>query len=366
MKDNQKKVTSLKQNRNGVIFFVVLLFIIAILSVYIISRSVIQPGNSEEKLFDYKLENQLLYRVYLYPNSFFEEPYLDMEKHYTSELVKYIDINFINNLNLSELGVINYDYDIKAEINGLYSNNSNSSIKDQVWHKSFVLLESKSDTVIKNNNMISENYQLDFGYFNQLVADFKSELRINIDATLSVYMTINYDIEVEDEVLSRTQVLRLDIPLNLATFKITTTLTETEVDAVYNVQEQDDSIAVIPFIIGSITFTLSLVFLINETMKLLRLNKKTEYVNKLNKILKSYGDIIAESDNLPDYSKLDVINITNFEDLVDIENEMRIPIIYYERIKDIEGWFVLINGNHLYRYILKCDKQDPFKINIID
>ena len=46
-------------------------------------------------------------------------------------------------------------------------------------------------------------------------------------------------------------------------------------------------------------------------------------------------------------------DIKNFEDLINIEEELRIPILFYELEKDDEAWFIITTETQAYRYILK-------------
>ena len=39
--------------------------------------------------------------------------------------------------------------------------------------------------------------------------------------------------------------------------------------------------------------------------------------------------------------------------MINIEDELRIPILFYESIKGKESWFIIINNDKAYRYILK-------------
>ena len=43
----------------------------------------------------------------------------------------------------------------------------------------------------------------------------------------------------------------------------------------------------------------------------------------------------------------------NFEDMVDIEEEIKSPILFYEIKKGSESIFTIVNGSYIYRYMLK-------------
>ena len=82
--------------------------------------------------------------------------------------------------------------------------------------------------------------------------------------------------------------------------------------------------------------------------------EKTEFTKNLEKILKDYSEIIVEVSTPLEYDKsINVLDIKTFEDMVDIEEEIKSPILLYEIKKNHEAWFIIIKDEYMYRYILK-------------
>ena len=50
---------------------------------------------------------------------------------------------------------------------------------------------------------------------------------------------------------------------------------------------------------------------------------------------------------------LDIIEVKNFNEMIDLEEELRVPIMFYETIEYLEGEFTLVHNNILYKFILK-------------
>ena len=91
--------------------------------------------------------------------------------------------------------------------------------------------------------------------------------------------------------------------------------------------------------------------------KLFKITNVSQFIVQLRKILKGYGDIIAEVTTKPDLRGLNIIEVKEFEDLINIEEELRVPILYYELEKDNEAWFIITTGNQVYRYILRASSH---------
>ena len=352
MKFDKVRVKELDDLRFKSICFMIFLLLVVGLSIFTIRTSIIKPDDKkEEEKFNYRTTNNINYKVHLQPNDLFDEQYIGMDKQYATDVIEWIEIDFANTLSVSRSAIIEYDYEILATLIGTYSSDS-SRKETEIWPKNFVLLDRVNGRVTKARNVIKEKIELDFPYYNQLVNDFKKELRLNIDAQFTIIMTINYKVRVGGEIIKKTEELSLEFPLGKAAFSIKTNVPDKYEEVIY---EPIGSHLIIntPFVLLGIIFLLiALILFITFIKKIITLNKKSEYASMLNKIIKNFGDVIAESKTPVDSSKYEILEIVEFEDLVDIQSEVRIPIIYFEKTKNLEGWFTLVHNDLLYRYIL--------------
>ena len=54
----------------------------------------------------------------------------------------------------------------------------------------------------------------------------------------------------------------------------------------------------------------------------------------MNKLLKTYSEILVEVEELPELDEnITLIDVTNFDDMIDLEEELKSPIMYEETIK---------------------------------
>ena len=100
-------------------------------------------------------------------------------------------------------------------------------------------------------------------------------------------------------------------------------------------------------------FLISICLFVIFYKKIFKVEEKNEYTKKLSKILKNYGNIIIEITtpiNIEDY---EIIEVKDIEEMVDLEEELRIPINFYEHIPNYYGEFTLIHNNIVYRYIIE-------------
>lgn len=336
-------------------YFKIMILIVSLLTFFISICTLYKTFNkshtTNEIKYMYDVSNEIDYKVYLYENSFFQEPYLGMDRQYTSKLINNIYIELLNLISVSKISNLEYDYAITATIEGSYKNDPNS-LDNQLWTREFILVNHVNKIVSNvSRNEIIVPIDIDYPFYKNYVTEFQKQLRLDIDAVLKVKMIIDYCFYVEGDKISKRQVATINIPLTEPTFKITADVPSPINEMTFiEMQDKNDKIQIfgsIFLLIGSFFGVLVLLILV------IKATKKTEYTKKLNKILKDYGNIIAETISTPNFDNQEVLEIKNFNDLIDIEQELKIPIIYYEKIKNKEGWFMLNHERHMYIYILK-------------
>lgn len=87
---------------------------------------------------------------------------------------------------------------------------------------------------------------------------------------------------------------------------------------------------------------------------------KNKCLLRVKKILKEYDDRIITVTNFINYSKLDVVKLSSFEELINLYNETYEPIIYWEKSsnRNFEGWFAIVKNRIVYIYIISCSKNN--------
>ena len=106
---------------------------------------------------------------------------------------------------------------------------------------------------------------------------------------------------------------------------------------------------------------ISIIFTVLFGIDVLHFVHKSKYHVELNKILNDYGEIIVEVVNPIPTDNKQIIRVKNFNELIDLEQELRIPILcYINELKAITT-FAILNNNQIYQYILKEELQSRTK-----
>ena len=167
---------------------VLLLFIAIIFGLFSYYFLQIGLNNKYEKVISYNSSSNVAYKVYLFENDYFEEPYLGMNRTYISSLINYIDIDFNYNLNFSEFVSGKYTYYVKGTIAADKIKENDGSY----WSKSYILTEPETITYNDQNSFnISTNVIIDYQKYNNLLNEFKKDYGISFNGVFNVELIVN-------------------------------------------------------------------------------------------------------------------------------------------------------------------------------
>ena len=336
-----------------------ILYILIVMFCFIISISFLfinQIINSKEKILWGKSTSNfdVKYKVFTNDNKFYEEQYLDEYGSYVSSITDTIDFSIkyyfqtTNNLDLD------YTYDVTGEVVAEVYESGKSS---PVWSKELdIETESKEKTGHGNYLQLDKNISIPFKEYNDMMMEYKNNYKLNISSYVNFIITVNINsLESINSNISSIDKLTVRIPLLQPTFKIDTTKAVSNNRDIYLLKKEKNNDLFLKLGIIGLILTPIIGFVLFVVYR----NKRTKmqlYKQKINIILKKYEEIIIKIEELPNIDDLELIEITDFNDLVDLEETVKVPIMYLNIIPNNESWFILMHNNFLYRYIVKIDK----------
>ena len=321
-------------------------------SIIIILTSFNKKNKDEDIiLYSYNINQDLDYKVSLYDNSYIESNYLGKDDTYISDLIKEIEIDYKYDYSGSKILPLNYNYSVVATINGEYSLEEEDS---KVWTKEYTLVKDKKGKIDDKTSInILQPIKLDFKYYDQVVSNFRKELKLPIKSTLTVTFSININGKIDDQKINDTKEIKIIFPLNQQAFKIKEEYEKNYNNNITPDKEKQEKVNYRKLFSGIILLSTSLFMFILLFREIFNIPRKNKYTVKLNKILKEYGDIIVEVVNPVNEIDMDIIEVKNFNEMIDLEEELRVPIMFYETIEYLEGEFTLVHNNILYKFVLK-------------
>ena len=359
MKKNVENKLILKQWVR--VFLIIVSAAFMLVSGFSVYKALNPAQAAKKELYSYNYKAGLDYRVYLKPNEFFQVPYMEMNKQYIASLIDYIEVDAKYDFQSNEDLDYRYDYELVATARGMFEDSDGK--KTDVWSKSYSISPIESKNGSGKNFSISKTVNIDYNYYNQILSDFRSQFGLSVDSRVDLSLKVNVTAGLKgsgETTLSETQKMDLLIPLLVQTFRIRPDFVNTGGNTIYSAKAPTTEVNIPLLVISGILFIGSLVIFVKLVKSLLVVTRKSEYVLAVNKIMKEYADIIAETHNMPDLSNYDIVNIKNFTDMVDIEEELHAPIIYFEIEENTKCVFLILTDKTAYRFLLRESDFDHF------
>ena len=331
-----KKKNGKQDNAYLKVFIAIVIFLIALT---LLSRS---TNIVENVLVSYDTDSTIDYKVDLFPNEYIKSEYMEEGKTYISNLVSNIRTDFKYSIKSSKKLESEYVYDIYAKA---YVNHNSTG--KELWTEEIKLVDSVKATVTDKNTInISNSVVLPYNQLNTKVKSFKSQHNIPITSYVDLKLVLK-DSKTKQEIATT----GLSMNLFEDVFEVTELQTGKDTINITENHEPNKVIVLVESFVALISFIYAayLIYsIINSSIV-----RKSYYAKAVYKILRNYGDIVAEIVKPVDLGNLKVIDVKNFDQMLDVEEELRIPIMFYETIKNEEGWFVLVHNDMAYRYILR-------------
>ncbi len=325
----------------------VVLCISSLFAVYLIYYGFSSNKNSNN-LFKYDITNNADYKIYLNDGSV-----KGNDQPVVSNDINNIDIRYNYNFKGDTDSEVDYSYNIIGTLIIEYQNVEYG--KQTLDSKDYILLEEKNGNFKSTSSFsLSDKIQLDYQKYAEMIKDYITQKGINVTGRIELKMNIDTNGTLENgKTYSYNDVIKVNVPLSEKVIMLTTDYKKND-SGIVKSDINNNKLELLPITIGSVTLLTSLVLLIYLSKKIIFINIKSEYRKQIDKIFKEYSEILVEVSSSIEYEDYTFIDIKEFEDMIDLEEEYKSPILYYEKISGYESWFVIIKDNFMYRYILKA------------
>lgn len=310
--------------------------------------------NVEEKniKLNFKDKSDVTYNVSLKNNQFYTTNILEMNQLYPSPAVDKINVKF------------NYDFETDKSINYTYRYFTTATViinsqDDELLLKNTYQLENSvlGTELSKSSYSLEKNYVIDYNYYNNFVNSYKATYGLDVKADLKVSMYIQIIGKHDTSTINEAKTIELNIPLVKNPFEITRTI-PLESDIAIVKEENIVINSKLFIIIATIMLITSILLFIQEIKKVIKHDKEqSKYLTELNKIIIPNSEVIVKVKNKINLKNSNIIEVESINALLDAQNELRIPIAYFETKKNKEGCFVIVNGKEAWRYMFKIEDE---------
>ncbi len=338
-----KKTRTLKFNVRFFLFsFLVILF--SFLSAFFLKRSYVILSQQN---ITYQENSKLDYKVFLKQNDFYDTDYLGKNMVYVASLIDKIDVDFNYIFKIDKSSNINFEYDIIGKL--VISDKSKGNT---FFEKEYVLLENTKDTMTKDGlHQIQKSVSIDYDEYNNIANKFRVKYGVDTNSKLVVYLNIRERSSDKSFVFNNTSDMSLTIPLSERAIDITMDYNEVNRTSKL-VRDEKFVISNYLFaVLGIIFFVLFVIVTIKFIKLLLSIReKRSKYDKFVSKLLREYDRLIVETVSSPDLKNENIVEILKFQELLDVRDNLKLPIKYYVVKEHQECYFYINYEKELYLY----------------
>ncbi len=311
--------------------------------------------NNANVIMDYNSKGDINYRVYLKPNDFISSPYLEEGEAYILDLIDYVQINSSYDFSSTVKTDVTGSNKLVARLKVYYKESTDKNQNPEVLQKERILDEKVID-FNDNKYGVTNTYNLYLDEYLKILEDFQDQIKIAADGYLEVSSETTFNGTVGGATYDNKYSNVIRIPLSDSVVKIETEDPEEQNAKVYEGDLIKTNKVVMTFVIIANIVTFAVICLLLR--RLFMFTNRSKYEKEINKILKTYDDIIVNTNTVLDVYKYNIIEITEFKELLNLSRELLLPIMNYEVKKGEETWFYVVKDDILYRYIVSKNEDD--------
>ncbi len=329
---------------------VTLTTVFLLISAVLLYRSYNPATHKKNLLVSYNSEDNISYKITAKENSYYKDKDLIMDKQYVSSIIDKIAFNVSYNFDSSKLLDYTYNYSIIATLIGNYDG---SGKNDELWSKEFILEPATSLNLEDANNIsVVKTFEIDYQTYNSIMQSFKEEFNLMVDAYLNIDFKVNVKSTVGDNnQIDENNLINVKIPLLGDTTYINYTKTGVVDNNIWTTVNDIEQTSILLKIIYGIGVLFGVILDWLFLLKAYKTTEKDRYYYEVNRILKSYAEILVAVDEIPEHLELKDIKVSNFKDMIDVNEELHLPILYFEENNKIS--FFIISETHFYVFAIK-------------
>ena len=207
----------------------------------------------------------------------------------------------------------------------------------------------------KNDYRITENVKLNYDKYYDEYNAFKSENPFGTSAKLEVIMSVtNHGRYPGVNQIKFDSSEKLTIPISYNSFYIEDSVNikkdkQTVSQIANNKKEKMLHVSHgIMFWVIAVVLGINFLITYNNNVK-----KENIFDRKVKKILSAYDSVIVRIEKVPVLKDMNVVEVSTMDELIDAQNEMRLPINFIEDKKRKVARFFIIKNNVVWIYALR-------------
>ncbi len=283
-------------------------------------------------------------------NSFYDDGPAQTDTAYLASLTDIINGTFRYTLESATATNVSYTYDIKSTVRGTYTLTGKEDEAANVWLKQMQLVDSTTKSVRAGNVVVAESIAIPFEDYKKMIDDYRSTLQVPVNGEAMITFTVRSRGTIDGVEFNDTRTSTITIPLTQQIYQLAIKYDKEDVKQVVAAAVVSQHAVMIRY--GLIaTAALGVVGLALVIVGQRRRIFKTPYRTELDRIYRYHDGIIIRAKELPDLSGKRPVPVKSFDDMLNLEEEIKVPIVSCE-VNEEATRFMIIRDDVVYQYLL--------------
>lgn len=347
-----KKVRIRKSVRKSMFVLLLVAIVVAIAVLYNSFNLENKKNFVNENIYEYTNKYLYSYDVSMLENGYVTEKNIGDKNVYITNLMDTANINMTYLYNANQVSDISYSYKIVGNLESIYVKDGE---EQRVFKNTEVLVDNKDFNINSKSIEISESFELNIKDKIQMIRNFQQEVGMQVNTTYTVVLEVMSKTNIMGKEVINVYSPNLVFEIGPKTTKLKTTTEETSKPQIVTKKSQAvDELLEIKRTVSTIVLIISVILIFVLKTRTENNNIiKNEYKIELNRILRECEEKIVEVNDKIDTDRQNIIDVTDFNEIIKLSEELSKPILHWGDENLEESWFCVIGDKILYRYILK-------------
>lgn len=283
-------------------------------------------------------------------NSFYDNGPALTDTAYLASLTDTIKGVFRYRLESARATNVGYTYDIKATVRGTYTLTGKEDDAANVWLKQMQLVKPTSKSVDGGSVSVVESVVIPFEDYKKMIDDYRSTLQVPVNGEALVTYTLRAHGTIDGVDFSDTRVSTIAVPLTQQIYQLAIKFDKEDTKQVVSTTTVSQHTKMVQYgmiAAGVLGLTGIVLMVIGQRRRIF----KTPYRTAIDRIYRYHDGIIIRAKELPDLSGKRIVPVKSFDDMLNLEEEIKVPIVACE-VNDEATRFMIIRDDLVYQYLL--------------
>ncbi len=300
--------------------------------------------------YEYKIAQSITNNVDYFDSSFYDKGPTPKDSAYVAELTNKINAQLHYSFTASRETEVHTMYSAVVTVRQKYMAGADGKDVSNVWTREYPLVKPVTDVRTAKQIDLNPTLSIPFADYRKQMDQFRTALSSPTMSEAIITFTVRASGQVDGTSFDDVRVSTVSMPLDQPVYKLATKFEKDATKQVLAADVKHNQSAMRNYllygaIVLAVAATTSFVYGVRKQIF------KTPYQRQLDKIYRYHDGIIVKASKEVDLEGKDVVAMQSFDDLLNIEEELKAPIVA-SRIGDEATRFMIMHNNVVYEYVL--------------